>query len=76
MLWLGAEGVSFTEGTVRSKAQGRRKDLNKRAKLKKRGGTAAPSTQVRLLDSAKRIMLLVVKACTALLPVCIRHATH
>ncbi len=43
MLWLGAGGFSFTEGTARNKAQGRRKDQNKGAKLKKRGGTAAPT---------------------------------
>ncbi len=63
------------EGTA---AQGRRKDQNKGAKLKKRGGTAAPTTQVRLLKSAstKRLMLLVLKVCTAQPPMCafVRHS--
>ncbi len=50
------------EGTVQIRAQGRRTDHAKGSKLKKRGGAAAPTTQVRLLKSAstKRLMLLAI----------------
>jgi len=49
MLWFGAGGLSFTQGTARNLAQGRKRDQNKGNTLKKRGGTVAPTTQVRLL---------------------------
>ena len=74
MLWFRAGGLSFTQGTARSLAWGRKRDQNKGNTLKKRGGTAAPTTQERLLTSAstKMLMLLVLKeVCRALPLVCI-----
>ncbi len=71
MLCFGSGAFSFSQGTAQLKAHRSKRDQPNTPKLKKRGGNAAPVTQVGVLSpsSLDRIILCWLSGFIAQLPV-------